>query len=110
MKLCPKCGSTELYRKDPQSWIVNCDHCQHQFKKHPIKPIAFKEGYMAKKKSYRVSIWQHTEVEGSYCYGVSINGGIMAGGDVPGTHGYLFGCYPSVEEALVAGLKEVQDA
>lgn len=79
-----------------------------------LMPVLAKEGYCSGKPHgikgrvpYKVTVWSHPIESDRYCYGVSLAGGIMAGSGTPGADTY-FGCYSCPENALAAGLREVQ--
>src|SRR6478672_934092 len=105
---CPKCGSQDLYRKNPLSMTVHCDRCQHSFQaRQTQQPLLKVSRYSSKLGGrYYVSVWLHPVNTNCYSFSYSVGGSLPVRFNEFASDPYLSGCYSSPEEALEAGENE----
>jgi rubredoxin len=107
---CPKCGSSELYRKHPHSLNLQCDRCGYCFTdSQPQQPILSAQAYRKSQPrgTHTVRVWYCPSDSSKYSFSVTYGGGIAHFGEFPDDP-FLKGCYVSPQEALEAGVKWVK--
>jgi DNA-directed RNA polymerase subunit M/transcription elongation factor TFIIS len=102
---CPKCQSSEIYRKSLESMIIYCDNCGHQWEADQVmKSFA---SARKQKGQHRLDndIYLCPINKNKYSFAINKNGGVGAFYEFE-SDPYLSGSYDSIEEALEAGIKE----
>ncbi|PSF33870.1 hypothetical protein C7H19_19290 [Aphanothece hegewaldii CCALA 016] len=108
MKVCPKCGNPEIYRKHPHSLDIYCDRCGHLGRvSQVLKPFLESKVYRRKspKGTHTVQVWLCPNNKRHYSFSITYGQGMMAFNEFP-EDPYLSGCFENAGEALKAGIEE----
>lgn len=109
---CLNCGSQEIYRKNPQEKVVYCERCGYSWEvKQAKKPLLQTKVYMSRgpmRGSHYVSVWFCPMDISRYSFALNYGGGVCMFNEFSDDP-YLSGSYETVEQALSAGIREVEN-
>lgn len=108
---CPKCGSSETYRKNPQDLTVWCDACGYRFSdEQPQRPILstnVRKDSSPRRGVHSVKVWLCPTDKSKYSFSVSYGTGIAHMQEFP-EDPFLSGAFNTAREALEAGIRWVR--
>lgn len=107
---CPKCGSGDTYRKNPQDLTVWCDACGHSFRDNqPKRPIVSTKVYkkLAPRGTHNVQVWLCPTDPTKYSFCITFGVGIAYMGEFS-SDPYLSGAYITPQLAMEAGIRWVR--
>lgn len=108
---CPKCLSSDIYRKSPLSLDIYCAKCHFCWKaRQVLRPFLTQEVYRKTppKGKHKVSVWCCPLNPKRYSFQITYGSGIMRFEEFTSSP-YLSGDYPTAEEALKSGVDKVYE-
>ena len=102
---CPRCQSSEIYRKSLESLTIYCDHCGHQWQAEQVRKSLASAHRRQGRHLLHINVYICPIDKNKYSFAINKNGGVGAFYEFE-SDPYLSGSYDSIEEALEAGIKE----
>lgn len=110
LKKCPKCNSSEIYRKSKHDLVIWCNSCGHNWETNqvafPIQEFKLYKSKGSARGTYYIFVWLCPQDKSKFSFSLSYGGGIARFEQFP-EDPYLKGVFNTSQDAINAGIEEV---